>query len=136
EHFRQSARYRSLSALRARRRRTSIRVSRQRRDRSRFQRSPSRVPRMWNARSSATLLCRGNDGISCRRSRGTSMTSKAFLVRQHVRRAPRDPYADIKARTTEQLRREVEWMKAAREHEAFADEIERALEKSLAREMA
>lgn len=39
------------------------------------------------------------------------MTSKAYSVRGYVRSAPRDPYAEVRAAKTEQLRREVALMR-------------------------
>ncbi|XHB99380.1 hypothetical protein ABWH97_00070 [Nitratireductor sp. ac15] len=53
------------------------------------------------------------------------MTSKAYAVKAHVRRAPLDPYAEVRAETTRKLAAFVEEQKVNRElvkalEEAFA----------------
>jgi hypothetical protein len=56
------------------------------------------------------------------------MTSKAYAVRGYVRSAPRDPYAEVRAAKTEQLRREVEVM---RQSDGLGELLAEALDASL-----
>ncbi|WP_299941132.1 hypothetical protein [uncultured Nitratireductor sp.] len=50
------------------------------------------------------------------------MTSKAYAVKPHVRRAPVDPYAEVREATTRKLQRFVEEQKVNRECEKALEE--------------